>query len=248
MKNLRQWHEDNCFYREEELFFGRCDIQHRLSLAEILLVTSDTAVQDYHLRGMTYDVLRESGYAILVSRISFRIHKMPLAGDVITIKTWEEAPAGLQLSRRYEIISQSGETLVTAHSLWIIVNPETRRIVKPDQFTLRPSPTGKTDFPGIPCGKIALPEDLTLLDERVIRYTDLDANGHVNNSRYGAYLMDCLPPELREKDIKDIRINYSLEATLGDNLQLLGNFSNPEKILIVGKTSKGTCFEAELHY
>lgn len=248
MKNLRQWHEDNCFYREEELFFGRCDIQHRLSLSEILLVTSDTAVQDYHVRGMTYDVLREKGYAILVSRISFRMLRMPAAGDVITVKTWEEAPAGLQLSRKYEILGRNGETLVTAHSFWIIVNPETRRIVKPDQFTLRSAPTVKIDFPGIPCGKIALPDEMRLLDERVIRYSDLDANGHVNNSRYGSYLMDCLPPELREKDIRDLRINYSLEATLGDKLQLMGKFSGQDKAIIVGKTDKGTCFEAELYY
>ncbi len=248
MKNFRQWHEDNCFFREEELLFGRCDIQHRINLAEILLVTSDTAVQDYHERGLTYDVLLENGFAILVSRTSFRIEKMPMANDIITIKTWEEAPAGLQLSRNYEILNQEGQVLVYGASLWILVDPKTRRIIKPNQFTLRELPSVRTDFAGIPCGKIVVPEEMQLLDERIIRYSDLDANGHMNNSRYGAYIMDCMPEDFRSKNIRNFRINYSQEATLGDRLQLMGNFLEDEKVVIIGKTEKATCFEAEIYY
>lgn len=248
MTTFKQWHENTFFYREQELLFGRCDIQHRISLSELLLATSDSAVEDYHQRNLSYDVLRDNGYAILVSRASFKINKMPMMNDVITVKTWEEAPVGLQLSRRYEIIRQDGESLVSGSSLWIIVNPETRRIVKPSQFTLRPEPTFQTDFTGIPCGKIAQPENMQLLDERVIRYTDQDSNGHVNNSRYGAYIMDSLPPEFQQKDITDIRINYSQEATVGNTLRLFANLDDAKKIVIVGKIEQATCFEAELYY
>ena len=248
MKNFRQWHEDNCFFREDELFFGRCDVQHRLSLSEILLITSDTAVQDYHVRGFTYDVLKENNFAILVSRASFKINKMPMVNDMVTVRTWEEAPAGLQLSRKYEILDKDGQVLISGSSLWIVVNPESRRIVKPDQFTIRELPTTKTEFEGIPCGKISIPENTELLDERVIRYTDLDANGHMNNSRYGSYIMDCLPEDLRSKNMTNFRINYSQEATLGDKLHLFGAFSDSNKFVIVGKTDKVTCFEAELHF
>lgn len=248
MKTFKQWHEDSVFFREQDLLFGRCDIQHRMSLSELLLSTSDSAVEDYHTRGISYDVLKENGYAILVSRVSFKIIKMPMANNIITIKTWEEAPSGLQLSRRYEITNPEGQQLVTASSLWILVNPETRRIIKPNQFTLLELPLESTDFSGIPCGKITLPENLQLLDQRTIRYTDLDANGHMNNSRYGAYIMDCLPSEFQSKTMTNFRINYSHEATMGDELQLLGCFDQKDKVVIIGKTNQGICFESELYY
>lgn len=248
MTELKQWYQEKTFFRQDELLFGRCDIMERINLSEILLATSDVAVLDYHLRGLSFDMLKENGFAILVSRTSFKIEKMPKLNDIITVKTWEEAPVGLQLSRRYEILDQQGNVMIHGSSLWIIVDPESRRIIKPNQFTLTELPNTKTDFPGIPCGKIVIPEDMKNLEERIIRYTDLDANGHVNNSRYGAFVMDSLPDEFRKKEVKNFRINYSQESILGDKLQLLGNFQDEEKIIIVGKVEKGTCFEAEITF
>lgn len=248
MTEFKQWHQDKIFYRQEELLFGRCDILERINLSEILLATSDAAVLDYHLRGLSFDTLKENGFAILVSRTSFKIQKMPKLNDVITVKTWEEAPSGLQLSRRYEILDQQDNVMIHGSSLWIVVDPESRRIIKPNQFTLTELPTTKTEFPGIPCGKIVIPETMLHLEDRIIRYTDLDANGHVNNSRYGAFVMDSLPADFRQKDITDFRINYSQEAILGETLQLFGDFQNEHKIVIIGKVEKGTCFEAELSF
>lgn len=248
MKNFQQWHDGNVFHSEMNLTFGRCDRQHRLNLSELLLVTSDTAIEDFHQRGMTFDVLQEHSISILVSRVSFHINRYPLANDRITVTTWEDPPEGIQLSRRYELTDHTGETLVSGTSTWLIVNPGTRRIMKPSQFTLREPPVEAHPFSGIPCGKIVLPDHMEKLDERIIRYTDIDANGHMNNARYGAYIIDCLPAEYQSKNITDFRINYSHEAMIGDTLQLQGNFENPQKIIIAGKAPSGICFESELYY
>ncbi|AEE17869.1 acyl-[acyl-carrier-protein] thioesterase [Treponema brennaborense] len=246
---FKQWHEDTFFYRETKLNFCQCDELHQLNLSELLLVTADSAIEDYHQRGFTYEYLNDHGVAILVSRVSFKIHSMPKSNDIITIKTWEEAPVGLQLARRYEITGVSGQSLVSGYSTWLVVNPELRRIMKPSQFTLRDEPTLKTEFCGLDCTKIAVPEDMQLLDERTIRYTDIDANGHMNNARYGAYIIDCLPAEYQQKTLTDFRINYSHEARKGDTLRLFGKAEeSAHKLIVVGKTDGGTCFESELYF
>ena len=245
---FEQWHEGNTFFREMKPYFGQCDRYQRLNLVELLLATSDSAVEDYHQRGMTYSVLRDNNVAILVSRVSLRIHSFPKANQPFRVKTWEEAPTGLQLTRRYEIFDMDNNSLVSGNSTWVVVNIQNRRIMRPSDFTMREAPTFTTDFCGLPCGKIAAKDNMTVVDERTIHFSDIDANGHMNNARYGAYIMDCLPPELQQRDIKDFRINYAHEAKEGDKLQLLADFSNPDIIQVSGVTPEGTCFERELYY
>ena len=105
----------------------------------------------------------------------------------------------------------------------------------------------KTEHDCLPYGKIQLPEDAVLLDERFIKYTDLDANGHTNNSRYAAFAVDSLPAEFQGIEFKDVRINFAKEAMLGQKVQVFGKIDKEaKKIILVGKTESGTSFEAEL--
>lgn len=249
MINFREYHDDGMnFHRETKLYFGQCDKNQNISLSEILLLTSDTGVEDYFVRGLSWKVLQDNGFGILLSRMSIKIHRMPKANDVIKIKTCEEKPQGLQLYRCYEIYC-GDEKLITASSSWLVVNPETRRIIKPTQFTMRPEPLSSYDFQGIPCGKITLPENMKLLDTRPIRFSDLDGNGHMNNSRYGAFTIDCLPLEYQEKTFTDFRINFSKEAILGVTLELYGYFDDEnKKVIVAGKQDNQVCFESELFY
>ena len=250
MKEFKQWHdEDNNFYRQFKLYFSQCNINQEIMLSEILALTSDTAVEDFHQRGITFDILKENGIAILTSRIAFRFHKMPKSNQTITLKTWEEASKGLQLTRSYELTDENGEVLVNGFSTWLLVNLENRRIMKPSTFTMRPEPTLTLPLKSLDCGKIGMPEEMQLLDERKIRFSDIDANGHMNNSRYATYIMDSLPEEFQNKTFTDLRLNYAHEAMLGDNLEIYGNLNAGEnRIVIVGKQNGNVCFESELFY
>ena len=76
MLELKQWHDEkNFFYREFKLYFSQCNINQVIKLAEFLAITSDSAVEDYHQRGITFDFLKEKNVAILTSRIAYRFHK-----------------------------------------------------------------------------------------------------------------------------------------------------------------------------
>lgn len=251
MLTFRQWHNEDCvFHRETKLTFGQCGENHALSLQELLLLTSDTAVEDYHQRGLTWQFLCDHDTAILVSRVSLHILKMPQANELLTIRTWEETPQSIQLARAYEILdTETNETLITGRSTWIVVNLKTRRITPAKQFTLRKAPERTLPFDGIPCGKITLPEQASLLEKRVVRYSDIDGNGHTNNSRYAAYIMDCLPEKYQQLPLADIRINYSKEAVKGGTIEIFGIFDDAErKITVAGKQQNEICFECELYW
>lgn len=254
MENFKQWHEGSetelKFHSQSRVYFAQCDANHKLSFFELLKILSDIAVEDYRQRGMSWQMLAEHNTAILCSRQAFRFHKMPEANQSITINTWEEVPQPLQLMRSYEIVdSETGEKLISGYSAWIIVNLATRRIVRTKDFTLRPDSILKEEHDCLEPSKIIVPQDLELLMERPIWYSDIDGNGHVNNARYGAFVIDSLPEEFQKKEFTDFRINYSKEAVKGSVLKVYGNFDeSAKKITIVAKQDDNICFESECHY
>ena len=102
-------------------------------------------------------------------------------------------------------------------------------IKKFDEMGLRTPSELKMDHDCLPCGKITLSENAKLLAERKICYSDIDANGHTNNSRYAAFAVDALPPEYRGKQFTDFRINFSKEAMIDETLQIFGDICDDEK-------------------
>lgn len=250
MTTYRQWHDENMtFNTETKLYFCQCDMNHKLNMSEILRLTTNYAVEDYNQRGMSWQFLDEHGVAILVSRSAFRFHRFPKSDELITVSTWEEKAQPLQLMRNYKITSQTGETLVSGYGAWILVNPAAKKIMRTKDFTLRPEPTR---FDGHDCmepGKIVVPEQMQSLAERVIHFSDIDGNGHVNNANYISFVIDALPPEYQQKSFTDLRINYSKEAMLGTDLLLTVAYDTTnKKITVQGKQNSDICFECELYY
>ena len=66
---------------------------------------------------------------------------------------------------------------------------------------------------------------------------------------YHALLIDALPAEYQKKDFTDLRINYSKEAMVGQEIQLYGKFLDEEhKVIIIGKQQDQVCFECEVYW
>ena len=254
MTEYRQWHDINndefTFFHEGKIYFCQCGLNHKLSLQELPRLVTDAAVEDFNQRLMGYDELTANGIGILVSRQSFRIHSMPEGNRKVTVRTWEEKPEALQFVRSYEIYdTETKEKLVSGLSTWLLVDLNKRRILPIKNFTMRKAPELQTEHDCLPLGKIAFPENAELLCERPIWYSDIDGNGHMNNARYGAFVVDCMPEKYREKTFTDFKINYSKEAVLGENIKLFGTFDDEAgKAVIIGKQEENICFESEVYY
>ena len=249
MTEFKQWYDEDgiTFHSEHKVQFSQSDSSKKMSFYELLKVTSDMAVEDYAQRGMDRDTLTEHGYACLVSRVAFRFHRFPRENENYVFTTYEEKAEALQLVRAYEFNTPDGEPLITGLSSWLLVDPVAHRIIPTKKFDLRPPVESQKEHDCLKYGKIQIPEDLEKWDEWKIRYSDIDGNNHVNNARYGAFVANAIPENLRDKAFTDFRLNYAKEAKLGQKLEIFGKVNEDEKKLtIVGKTEEGVSFESEL--
>ena len=92
--------------------------------------------------------------------------------------------------------------------------------------------------------KIVLPHEGTEdLGTRVIRWSDLDGNGHLYSGNYGDIVWDALPADLQSRTPREFQINYSKEATLGQELRMVG-VRQENEYLMEGLGPEGVCFSA----
>ena len=247
----KQYHEEHkkIFHSQEQIFFSQANAEGYLSFHELRRMTADLAVEDYNQQGMSREFLKDKGFAILVSHLAFRFHKMPVENQKLEFVTWEEKPEPLQLARCYKIFDMDGNLLVSGKSYWLVCDLKTRRLIPTSKFDLRKSIEFTTEMDCLKPCKIGEPEGMKLWDSRKIKYSDLDTNGHTTNSRYGAFIEDALPAEYRGKVPSDFKLNYSKEAMLDSQLDVYGKIEEDgKKITVIGKTSEGCSFEAELYY
>ena len=244
MEDFKQRLYENGYFRQEELVFWDCDRNQRARVAALLSRLGAFAGYDYDARGLTHEVLWANREVFLLSRAALRVHDCPRAGDVLDIDTWEAGAKAAHMRRYYEMRDRGGRVRVSAKTDWILVDPVTRKIMRPSAFTAKPLMSSDRPLDCPDPRKIALPagerEDL---GTREIRWSDLDGNGHLYSGRYGDIVWDYLPADLQDRVPREFYINYSREATLGETLRLEG-FREEDGYRMEGLGPGGACFTA----
>ena len=245
MKDFRQELYENGYFRQEELCFADCDRYQRARVSGLLNKAAAYAGYDYNARGLTHDVLFEMGEVFLLSRLAMRIHRIPMAGDVLDIATYENGVKGAHMQRVYEMKDQTGEVRVSVKSDWILVNPTTRKIMRPSAFTAKPIQTCDRVIDCPDPKKLLLPhEGVEELGTRQVVWSDLDGNGHLYSANYGDIIWDYLPHDLQERTPREFYINYTHEATLGETLRLMGFRNEDGSYLMEALGPDAACFTA----
>ena len=248
---LKQWYEPDGFtlHTVRRLGFSQCGPDGQLTIFELLKLTSDIATEDVTLRGASSAFLREHNVLRMVSRSSFRLHRLPLEGECVLLTTAAERPETFQQVRSYEFAAEDGTPLISGVSTWVMVETDSHRIIPSAEFTLLPQSALVREHDCLPYGRIKTPAGMELAGEYVIGPANLDSNGHTNNSWYGFFLMNSLPAALRGQTFVDFRINYSKEAVLGQTLGIyLLHDEASHTITAAGKVEGVNSFEAQLIY
>ena len=196
MEAFRQTLTENSYSRQEELVFWDCDREQRARVSALLSKLGAFAGYDYDARGLTHEVLRANREVFLISRAVLRIHDCPHAGDVLEITTWENGARGAHMQRVYEMRDRTGALRVSSKTDWILVDPVTRKILRPSSFTAKAITVCPQEIDCPEPRKITLPrEGRENRGSRTVRWSDLDGNGHLFSGNYGDYVWDALPED-----------------------------------------------------
>lgn len=164
--------------------------------------------------GKSYDQLKDTGRAFILSRMKLEILKPLRAYTPLTAVTYPCESRGYSFLRCYAL-ECDGEVVARAISIWALIDTNTRALVRVSDFDL-----GLTTLPpnGLVLGAMKLPSAMTDIGGYGVHYGDVDQNRHMNNTKYPDMFSNFLP--LDGKRISSITINYSAEAQIGDKLRV----------------------------
>ena len=183
----------------------------RVKPSVLLHFAQEAAGEHCNLLSVDWNTLATRQLFWAVTRHRMQITRLPELGETITVETWPMPTTRVAYPRSTVAYDSRGNEIFRSISLWVLMNTETRAMVLPKKSGI--------DVPGTLRGnELAVPASLhpKVQEHHALRqvgFTELDRNGHMNNTRYMDWIFDLLPSEFhRAHPVRDLTICYLSEA------------------------------------
>ena len=185
----------------------------------LLFFCQDVAGHHCDILGVNYEALAHKNLFWAIIRQKVQITRLPRSGETIRVETWPMPTTKVCFPRSTVAYDQDGNELFRAIGMWVLMDTESRAMVLPGKSGV--------DVQGLLTGtELAAPgslapRELADTSSRRVCYTDLDRNGHMNNTKYLEWMSDLLPSSFhRENQPREFTVCYHSEAREGDLLHM----------------------------
>ena len=230
------------YTERKSLSYNELDFKGLWKIENIFLTMQEAAGIHAERLGAGYEVLRQKGVGWVLIRTYLKMDKYPDVNTPVTLTTWPEPERRLLFPRFFSFKDDAGNLLGTASTLWALMDIENRTLAVPAAkgvvVQTPAEPPLKLELPG----KVRMPEGEIAETTVCPKYSDLDINNHVNNSRYIDWFCDQIPLEIHKKGIlSEISVSYSREIRSGSDVKL--EFSRTDnQFRMAGKENNQVCF------
>lgn len=232
------------FTQQYSIKWHDTDANRQVRPSALVTYLQETANEHLVHIGISLDELRDShGLAFILGSISVSSYEPLFAGDKIDVETWTCGERGFRHGRCFRVLRE-GKTVAEATSLWALIKLADGSLVKVEDMPYHIEPEEPIALPGVPA-RLKMPPiaEMQELGTRRIVYSDIDYNGHMNNTRYPDMLCDFIP-EMRESRACAIMISYRKEAAFGHTLRVFGTKTEQGYLICTVDEEGSACTEA----
>lgn len=204
--------------REYVLDIGQIDSRHIARPSAIVDFMQDIATRHATEMGISGEVLGQQNCFWVLSRLKYTLNRPLRFYEKLRVTTIPRKLRGASWYRDFVFETEDGE-VGSAVTVWAIVDLESRRLVRPQSLGLSfaDQETGQTETL-----RAIRAENLEPCFDRVVRYSDIDVNCHLNNVKAVDILSDAFGlEENAARWVSQLQVNYISESTCGTTLSLL---------------------------
>jgi acyl-ACP thioesterase len=219
------------YKKDYHVDYGDSDYYKNLKLSSLFNFLQDIASLHSENLGIGINhILKKFNVAWVMIRILVDIDRIPCWNEDIIIETWPLEPKKFEFERDFIVKDRQGNVLARAISSWVILDIDKREIRKSELIS-REYPAFETKRAIDRRMEKLKPSGGELLQvySRKIGYSDIDINGHLNNSKYIDYITDCFSLEAHgQYTVKSLQVSYINEAIAGETIILKKDISELE--------------------
>ena len=212
------------FVQNFEITDMNVDRYGRLKPGAILYIAQEVAGQHCNLLSVDYDTLAKRRMFWAVTRHKVQITRLPRRGETIRVETWPMPTTRVAYPRSVVAYDEQGNECFRSISIWVLMDLDSRSMILPGKSGISVLGSLRGNELAAPLGLAA--KNLGNHRSRTVCFTDLDRNGHMNNTRYLDWIDDLMPSAFHEKNsIREFTVCYLSEAREGQELTLCWDFA-----------------------
>ncbi|MFP4465683.1 MAG: acyl-[acyl-carrier-protein] thioesterase [Candidatus Goldiibacteriota bacterium] len=211
--------EDLSVYRfETKVDSSDADAGGRAKLTALMKYFQDAAWAHYKCFERKGGRVLDAGTAWVVSKANVGIERMPIWEEELVVATWLPGFEGFYPLRNFEIKTAGGALIARAAFAWLIINTAEKKPVRPGEFA-KIWPIKETGILRSVKGRVEKPENPEIRGHFKVKYSDIDVNGHANNTGYIKWMLDCYDYEfILENEPKELIVNFARDCVWGDEV------------------------------
>ena len=211
------------YQQDFEITDAYVDRYGRLKPSTILYIAQEVAGAHFSELAMDYEALAQRHMFWAVTRHKVQITRMPMRGETIHIETWPMPTTRVAYPRSMVAYDAQGNEVFRSISLWVLMDLDSRNMILPGKSGI--SVIGTLRGTELTAPTSLMPKDLHSSRKRSVCFTDLDRNGHMNNTRYLDWIDDLLPSAFhKERAVREFTVCYLSEAREGQELDMQWDF------------------------
>ena len=190
--------------------FADVDRDNRLSLRGVFKLLQEAAIAHANRFDTGTEAMVTRGQSWVLSRIGVEISRYPVFGETLRVETWSSGIRAFRGYRDFRIRDAQDRLIVAGSSLWLFFNVRTQAIIRvPRELAERfPCVPDGVFYPDIESRMVAAVPAASARSMVSVRYSDVDANHHVNNTAYLDYLQAALARQGRAPRPGRVFIKY----------------------------------------
>lgn len=205
-------------YKELLFQLKTSDLDYNGNLKPFAILDFFQEIAGYHAEeiGIGKKGFQDTKNAWIILRSKYEVISSPKEHDEITVVTWPKPSGRADFNREYMIKNKHGQIIVKGTSKWVVMNLETRRLQRGDSINYN-GEFFQLQLYEEDLEKLEISDELSFVDcdEYIVKNSDIDSNGHMNNAKFGEIILNSFD---KLGYIRSLEVNYINEARLHDKI------------------------------
>ena len=207
------------YSQEFHILGSSVDRYGRLKPSMVLYYLQEVAGVHGSALGASFEALAAQDLFWAIIRQKVQITRLPMEGETIRLETWAMPATRTYYPRSTVAYDARGQEIFRAIGMWVLMDVNTRGLVLPGRSNVQVQ--GMLTGSELKAPGSLAARNLSNTAVRRVTYTDLDRNGHMNNTRCLEWINDLLPSAFHKDHIPaEFTVCYHSEAREGEELYL----------------------------
>lgn len=214
MKDISFLNNKNVFVKKYTVETYNTSYFQTIKISDLFKYLQEVASQHSEVMKIGFDDLKDNKGAWVLTKQYIEFVRLPKALEEFTIHSWSNKQNKIVANRNFYITDSANQPIIKATSDWVVINLEKRRIIPLGRLNLDYIQNYNHELFSEALEKIIIKTD-NLVNEftKIVRFSDIDLNGHMNNTIYVDMVLDSLAEFFNERCLlKSINTNFIQEV------------------------------------